>query len=752
MTQESASPEPSPEKPPMSEQISDLLLKVLKPGGVTCGGIGAFWFLFVNSDVPKAIASAMIGVLLSYGAKLLQPIHQGNQRRLEGAGKAIDAGIDAITDRAITAVTRFEDQYLLRQAADCQAFRSEGVAQYEGIFTPLLKEVFVPLGLDTSANLPGFKESTGEGLTEEELDIWKVLSRIREEPTLRQIIILAWGGSGKTTLLKHITYMYGSKQMPRSVPKLIPILLALRKYRDMLAQDKPPTLPDLINNYHISKLPGSADFQIPTNWAGEILKRGDAIVMLDGFDEVPKNKRPAVALWINHQIQQYNRSVFIVTSRPKAYRDQDVLERLELTTPIWVKDFNAKQRKNFIEKWYLCQERYASGGRNTSDVRHEANRSATRLVQQIETRPELKALAKNPLLLNMMVTFHRRYPGADLPKRRVELYQEICRLQLRDRPRARTLDTLLTQCDAQVILQQVALAMMQNHLERITRTHLLIGLTKLLSQQGEKISASDFLDQVVEISELLIQQEDEYEFAHLSFQEYLAATQIAQGKKEDILYTKLSDDWWKPTIRLYAAQVNPTSLIQKAMQQGAIDLAYDCLQETTKHIDLTLQTELQALKQTVTTSRYQRLETYLRNGHWKAADKETYRLMITTVGKEEGQYFGQEDLFNFPCEDLRTIDRLWVKYSHNKFGFSVQKQIYMECSNQPDGNYPGDKILEELGNRVGWRVKGQWIDYRNVTYDTIAPLGHLPFVGLGWVGGWVLGWSALFSRIEACKL
>ena len=30
----------------------------------------------------------------------------------------------------------------------------------------------------------------------------------------------------------------------------------------------------------------------------------------------------------------------------------------------------------------------------------------------------------------------------------------------------------------------------------------------------------------------------------------------------------------------------------------------------------------------------------------------------------------------FPCEDLRTIDQLWVKYSNRHFGFCVQKHIY----------------------------------------------------------------------------
>jgi hypothetical protein len=66
----------------------------------------------------------------------------------------------------------------------------------------------------------------------------------------------------------------------------------------------------------------------------------------------------------------------------------------------------------------------------------------------------------------MVALFHRRYPGAELPKRRVELYQEMCILQLRDRPGARRLETLLHECDPQTILQMLALEMMQQKEER----------------------------------------------------------------------------------------------------------------------------------------------------------------------------------------------------------------------------------------------------------------------------------------------
>ena len=284
-----------------------------------------------------------------------------------------------------------------------------------------------------------------------------------------------------------------------------------------------------------------------------------------GLMRRPKRNAPKLARWINQQIQRYSKSVFMLTSRPKAYTGQndnvqDPDDRIEFTTRLWVKDFSSQQRQDFVQKWYLCQETLHSWrARHAQMCARWRAQSAADLLEQIEARDELKALAKNPLLLNMIVTFHRRSPEADLPQRRVELYKEICQLQLKDRPNARKLQTLLTQCEAQTILQQIALGMMKQRWERIKRQTLLQGLKKILQNQGESIEAREFLEQVAQISELLVQQEDEYEFAHLSFQEYLAAVQIAQTRQESLLYDYFDDDKWKPTILLYAAQTTKSN-------------------------------------------------------------------------------------------------------------------------------------------------------------------------------------------------
>ncbi|MDV7391123.1 GUN4 domain-containing protein, partial [Arthrospira platensis SPKY1] len=91
---------------------------------------------------------------------------------------------------------------------------------------------------------------------------------------------------------------------------------------------------------------------------------------------------------------------------------------------------------------------------------------------------------------------------------------------------------------------------------------------------------------------------------------------------------------------------------------------------------------------------YTQLNRLLKSGNWKAADEETTNMMCRVAGQTQQGYLGEGDIKNFPCEDLRIIDGLWVKHSNGRFGFSVQKQIYINCGGKPDGSYPGATIFE----------------------------------------------------------
>jgi serine/threonine protein kinase len=73
---------------------------------------------------------------------------------------------------------------------------------------------------------------------------------------------------------------------------------------------------------------------------------------------------------------------------------------------------------------------------------------------------------------------------------------------------------------------------------------------------------------------------------------------------------------------------------------------------------------------------YINLRNLLAAKKWQEADEETQRVMLKVAGREEKGWLNIKDIEKFPCEDLRTIDQLWVEYSNGSFGFSVQKRIY----------------------------------------------------------------------------
>ncbi|MEG4814642.1 serine/threonine-protein kinase [Microcoleus sp. K5-D4] len=154
---------------------------------------------------------------------------------------------------------------------------------------------------------------------------------------------------------------------------------------------------------------------------------------------------------------------------------------------------------------------------------------------------------------------------------------------------------------------------------------------------------------------------------------------------------------------------------------------------------------------------YTRLRDLLAAGKWKEADQETIKVMLKAARREKEDYFDTDSIDNFPCDDLRTIDQLWVKYSQGRFGFSVQKNIWLEVGGKVDWD-----TEKKLGDRVGWRKrrKGRedWLSYNDLTFNLQAPVGHLPRQLCGWWGGfrrlgvkWRYG-SSLASRAVSCNL
>ena len=127
---------------------------------------------------------------------------------------------------------------------------------------------------------------------------------------------------------------------------------------------------------------------------------------------------------------------------------------------------------------------------------------------------------------------------------------------------------------------------------------------------------------------------------------------------------------------------------------------------------------------------YAHLRDLLKAEKWQEADDITLNTMLQVARRKKYGWIGMNDLRKIPHVDLRTIDALWVKYSNGRFGFSVQKKIYLLCCGKIDRRdieYKKDS-WEKFGDTVGWRIDQNWIWHSEADFNISAPQGHLPIV------------------------
>ena len=137
---------------------------------------------------------------------------------------------------------------------------------------------------------------------------------------------------------------------------------------------------------------------------------------------------------------------------------------------------------------------------------------------------------------------------------------------------------------------------------------------------------------------------------------------------------------------------------------------------------------------------YHHLHDLLFFRQWRSADQHTWELMCQAIAKPIGSYLFSSDIEHLPCEDLQIIDELWKKYSNQRFGFSVQKQIYDSL----DGDYG------KFCAAIGWNLPVSTSPVQKLCFRLSAPVGHLP--SHSWAAGTQL-WrhvSALNAKLANC--
>ncbi len=569
----------------MVQNIGNVLIAIILIFAPSAG----MFLLGVTNDSKTLMVLALAWLVVSVTGSFAVKVW----RKLEDP--AVDKVAAEISRRVGELWGNYRHKYVQHLIYRHRAFDVKGLST-QGIYTLELNQVFVELSIAPQAPHLASADplrALPEHLRQGGHVIWEYL---RAEPLRAQnLVVIGPPGSGKTTLLKNITLTLAAATPQRravNAPDKLPVLLFLRDHAAAITGNPAFSLVDAVQQtlqkWQMAAAPG---------WFERQLAAGSCLVMLDGLDEVADPAaRQQVVNWVDCQMETHYRNRFIITSRPHGYRNNP----LRTVTALAVQPFSQSQVQRFVQNWYRAIE-IMSAQKDDPGVHMAAHDGAEDLLRRLHGAPALMDMAVNPLLLTMIATVHRY--RSSLPGRRVELYAEICEVFLGKRQQAKGLALDLTPAQKQRVLQPLAYYMMAHNLREIERDQAQRVLAEPLQLVNPNYHPADFLPLIERSSGLLLERESgRYGFAHLTFQEFLAAVHAQEQGLEAALTGHVADGWWHETLRLYSARADATPVLQACLAAtpptvAALTLALECLAEA-REVAAAVRANLEAVLET----------------------------------------------------------------------------------------------------------------------------------------------------------
>ena len=408
---------------------------------------------------------------------------------------------------------------------------------------------------------------------------YKLLSA-RKAPRLS--VILGGPGSGKTTLLE--SFCLALAQVPaapfpwaRDCPALTPIFYRIRDLDRDLETHR--TIWDAIRHDCSRKM----GLNLPPDFFPRQLERGALMFLFDGLDEAAS---PARRNRIVELIEAFVDNLpaecrVVITSRPHDYRrrfEAAAYRHYELC------EFDDGEIQTFVQGWRSV---------------HEPDRAAAvaqgdRLWKALQARKDILPLARNALLLTMIVRVH--FGLGALPESRLKLYEKCSETLLKYWGEAKE-DLPASPIDfhqKRRFLSQLAFEMQGESAEQlaegvalqIRRAELAHRLECFLRETGagDTLRLVDaIIDRLHARDAILVQYGgDQFGFVHRSFQEYFAAVWMAEELDDAGFQGKLTAEppGWSETLYLAVAQLRDRErrrTLLELLKRGRAEFALACL-------------------------------------------------------------------------------------------------------------------------------------------------------------------------------
>ncbi|CAG0933929.1 Phycocyanobilin lyase subunit alpha [Thermoflexales bacterium] len=411
----------------------------------------------------------------------------------------------------------------------------------------------------------------------------------------KRLVVLGAPGAGKSTLLRYL-----ARRAAEDSSGFVPIPVSLRDYATALAGDNALALSEFALRV------ASAGNSTLRQALEDEIKNGRVFWLVDALDEARG--------WATDAARQASQlpGQLILTSRPVGY----VSTGLESLLHFEVLPLTPENVDEFLNSWFglLAAQRALDDDWTTARV--------TWLKKQLEARPCIRALTRNPLLLTFLVILAGEDPLHDLPEQRSELYRRYVNelldsWEIERRPKsgvegkpAFTLGPLQGEQAQQMALQGFYYVGWALHLsyyggkpkEPPTRNALNKTLTDYLKNDwGNDAHAIaeavlEFWQEAGVLETWHLDGDDYLSFRHLTFQEYAAAWGLTAAWKQN---SRRAWEFLRPCLHHYAWR-EPILLLVGLMEQKHLDsLAHRLLRGTSAyegslHRDLRLVGELLA--------------------------------------------------------------------------------------------------------------------------------------------------------------
>ena len=467
----------------------------------------------------------------------------------------------------------FENEYRTTLSSALDNLLLFGVEKFDGAKQPLTV-AFMRLRVSTARTTAISAEQSKADEVQEQNSRERTVSIPVEKAlsSANQLLIRAHAGGGKTTLLKWITVQAARNQLDGPLEEWqgrIPFYIRLRDY----ANEELPTWGKLVTS--IRELDGLADSVPNPQWAVTQLREARGLVLLDGLDEVGREKRQETITWVENLLQLYPDTITVVSSRPSGLDDGETEQNLQRMgfAKLELLPMEDDEEENFVRRWHA-----AMGDEHCQYLeKSQLPAKELRLLEILKARQELRNLARTPLLCAMLCALNLFELG-ELPQDRIPLYKRCIEILLsRDKQRSISSDDTNLQLYADTthrLLARIAYWMLENNPALIHRK----DAERLLSEQD--LDAPPVLQYLADRSVLFHQLgEDDFSFIHRTFLEFLAAKQIVnEHAVSSYVRSYGTENKRHETIRLIAAHAEGSD--KAALLEALYGLAQEHLDQT----------------------------------------------------------------------------------------------------------------------------------------------------------------------------